>query len=144
MLSYPRLNIEVISGCSVTVNIPVLGTGDSGFESRHPDNMGKKFAKNKENFTCNKCGHENIGNGYTNHCSKCLWSLHVDVNPGDRLATCQVLMKPIKIEGSTGHDYKVLHKCLICGHEKINKLSEGDNQDVVIQIIKENAAKLGN
>jgi hypothetical protein len=26
------------SGCSVTANIPVLGTGDSGFESRHPDN----------------------------------------------------------------------------------------------------------
>ncbi len=27
------------SGCSVTVNIPVLGTGDSGFESLHPDNF---------------------------------------------------------------------------------------------------------
>ncbi len=30
----------------VTVNIPVLGTGDSGFESRHPDNIkGQYFTK---------------------------------------------------------------------------------------------------
>jgi large conductance mechanosensitive channel len=29
---------KYISGCGVTANIPVLGTGDSGFESRHPDN----------------------------------------------------------------------------------------------------------
>ena len=28
-----------ISECSVTANIPVLGTGDSGFESRHSDNL---------------------------------------------------------------------------------------------------------
>ena len=26
-----------ITGCGVTANMPVLGTGDSGFESRHPD-----------------------------------------------------------------------------------------------------------
>ncbi len=31
--------MKVISGCGVTANIPVLGTGDSGFESRHPDNL---------------------------------------------------------------------------------------------------------
>jgi hypothetical protein len=31
--------MQVISGCGVTANIPVLGTGDSGFESRHPDNL---------------------------------------------------------------------------------------------------------
>ena len=29
----------IISGCGVTANIPVLGTGDSGFESRHPDKV---------------------------------------------------------------------------------------------------------
>lgn len=27
----------VISGCGVTANMLVLGTSDSGFESRHPD-----------------------------------------------------------------------------------------------------------
>ena len=30
--------MKIASGCGVTANIPVLGTGDSGFESRHPDN----------------------------------------------------------------------------------------------------------
>ena len=29
--------MKIVSGCGVTANIPVLGTGDSGFESRHPD-----------------------------------------------------------------------------------------------------------
>ena len=29
----------MISECGVTANIPVLGTGDSGFESRHSDNV---------------------------------------------------------------------------------------------------------
>ncbi len=28
---------KIISGCSVTANMLVLGTSDSGFESRHPD-----------------------------------------------------------------------------------------------------------
>ena len=27
------------SRCGVTANMPVLGTGDSGFESRHLDNL---------------------------------------------------------------------------------------------------------
>ncbi len=31
----------VLSGCGVTANMPVLGTGDSGFESRHPDKFNK-------------------------------------------------------------------------------------------------------
>lgn len=35
-----------ISGRGVTANMPVLGTGDSGFESRHPDNIkGQYFTK---------------------------------------------------------------------------------------------------
>ncbi len=108
--------------------------------------MGKKFAKNKEDFTCNKCGAINIGNGYTNHCNQCLWSLHVDINPGDRLATCQGLMEPIRVEGGTG-EYRILHKCLICGHEKINKVSEGENGDsidAILAIVKKNASKLDN
>lgn len=36
------------SGCGVTANIPVLGTGDSGFESRHPD-------KSDEQTNCFVC-----------------------------------------------------------------------------------------
>ncbi len=30
--------LKLLSGRGVTANMPVLGTGDSGFESRRPDN----------------------------------------------------------------------------------------------------------
>lgn len=133
-----------ISGCSVTVNIPVLGTGDSGFESRHPDKVSKKFAKKKEDFICEKCGNETKGSGYTNHCSFCLWSKHVDINPGDRLSPCQGMMRPIRVEGSTGENYKVVHKCIICGHEKINRIEEGDREGAILFVIKEAADKFSN
>src|ERR1035437_702643 len=42
-----------VSECGVTANIPVLGTGDSGFESRHSDkkiNMGNKHNKLLDKF----------------------------------------------------------------------------------------------
>ncbi len=32
------LDCAYITGCGVTANMPVLGTGDSGFESQQPDN----------------------------------------------------------------------------------------------------------
>lgn len=33
----PVLGLNIASGYSVTANMPVLGTGDSGFESQYPD-----------------------------------------------------------------------------------------------------------
>ena len=56
----------------------------------------KKFTKRKENFICENCGHFVVGNGFTNHCPNCFFSKHVDINPGDRLCSCNGLMKPIE------------------------------------------------
>ena len=46
----------------------------------------KRFTKNDNGFICAHCGKEVEPLGYTsrNHCPFCLWSLHVDINPGDR------------------------------------------------------------
>ena len=55
----------------------------------------KKFSRKIENFTCQICNHFNQGSGYTNHCTQCFYSKHVDVNPGDRSAECEGMMKPI-------------------------------------------------
>jgi len=60
-----------------------------------------------------------------NHCSFCLYSLHIDINPGDRKHPCKGLMKPVKIE-LRGKQKYVLHRCLKCGIEKWNKLLEDD------------------
>ncbi len=60
------------------------------------------FQRTKEDFACERCGLFVRGNGYTNHCPQCLWSKHVDVNPGDRQETCRGLMEPVGMEIKSG------------------------------------------
>lgn len=93
----------------------------------------RKFQKKVENFICENCGIEIKGNGYTNHCPECLYSKHVDVNPGDRAASCGGLMEPEKIELKKNR-YVVVHRCLDCGYSKSNKVSSDDNMDEIIRI----------
>lgn len=97
----------------------------------------KKFQKKKEDFICQNCGHKNIGNGYTNHCSICLYSKHVDINPGDRKETCGGLMKPILVF-QKGKNIYLTHQCLVCGKQKNNQLSPNDSFENVLNIIKKN------
>lgn len=97
--------------------------------------MSKKFQKKIEDFVCEKCGENIKGNGYTNHCPKCLWSKHVDVNPGDRASDCGGLMKPIRIE-MDGQETIIVHECVKCRHIKRNKKADDDNIDKIIEINK--------
>ena len=69
----------------------------------------KQFQRKKENFVCEHCGQEVIGNGYTNHCPSCLHSKHVDINPGDRAETCGGLMEPVDLELKTRVLQGILH-----------------------------------
>jgi len=102
--------------------------------------MPKLFQKNKEDFICEKCGEKVIGNGYTNHCPKCLWSKHVDVNPGDRAANCGGMMKPIKVEIEKG-EYVLTYHCEKCNFERRKKVEKEDNFDEVIKLAKTLASK---
>ncbi len=86
------------------------------------------FKKKIENFECKNCGLEVKGDGYTNHCPGCLWSKHVDVDPGDRSSSCGGLMKPREYGYSVSAKW-VIHKCTVCGMEKRNKISEKDSLD---------------
>ena len=92
------------------------------------------FTKKLENFVCERCGTEVIGNGYTNHCSTCLWSKHVDIDPGDRAAACGGMMEPIAVEGSTGKGYSIQHKCEKCGFTRRNGVDPTDNPDAVMEL----------
>lgn len=95
--------------------------------------MPKKFIKNKEDFICENCGFEVVGNGYTNHCPKCLYSKHVDINPGDRASECGGLMTPVSVEG-TQKEYVLTHKCMVCGYTKNNKVATGDSVEMLAKI----------
>ncbi len=46
----------------------------------------RHFVKNDQGFVCAHCGQTVEPLGYTsrNHCPHCLYSLHVDIHPGDR------------------------------------------------------------
>lgn len=99
--------------------------------------MVKKFTRNIENFVCKNCGNVVIGNGYTNHCPKCLYSKHVDINPGDRLCKCLGLMQPVNVLQSR-YGYIITHKCLKCGFIRNNKSSDNDNLNVILQIASQN------
>jgi rubrerythrin len=100
----------------------------------------KVFIKKTEDFVCEKCNALVKGDGYTNHCPTCLYSKHVDINPGDRASSCGGLMKPVSIEGSVGK-YRVVHKCIVCGYEKPNKIAEIDDIKTIVSVINENSDK---
>lgn len=97
--------------------------------------MQKKFQRTIEDFICDKCGKETRGSGYTNHCPLCLWSKHVDINPGDRAADCGGMMEPVGVEIKRG-EYSVINCCEKCGYKKKNKIADNDNFDEVIKISK--------
>lgn len=95
--------------------------------------MPKQFTRTIEDFTCEHCGAAVTGNGYTNHCPKCLWSKHVDVNPGDRAASCGGMMEP-KNFTKRGGDYFIVQKCQVCGFERTNSFSIGDDFDALLRL----------
>lgn len=98
--------------------------------------MPRKFIKKTEDFVCGHCGREVKGNGYTNHCPFCLWSKHVDIDPGDRLAQCEGLMKPADIYFKN-QAWIIVHRCLVCGEERRKKVEITDDFGRVIEIEKE-------
>jgi len=96
----------------------------------------KNFIRQTEDFTCEHCGAEVTGSGYTNHCPHCLWSKHVDNTPGDRANTCCGLMEPTTIE-VTGDTYDIVHRCTKCGVTKRNKVADNDDRKVMAAILSQ-------
>jgi hypothetical protein len=100
--------------------------------------MEPKFQRRIEDFRCENCGTQVVGNGFTNHCPKCLWSKHVDINPGDRSELCGGMMEPIGVE-SKADGYRILFRCTRCGEERWNKTAPEDDFEVLLQVAKRQA-----
>jgi len=91
--------------------------------------MGRK--QENTGFICCHCGKEVLpltDGSYRNHCPFCLYSLHVDVVPGDRASTCGGQMLPIKIIYNSNKGYQIVHRCEKCGFERNNIISEDPRQ----------------
>ena len=101
----------------------------------------KRFTKNDSGFTCAHCGKraEPLGSSSRNHCPFCLWSLHVDVNPGDRAADCGGEMEPIRVEPDARRGYIIIHRCTRCGAIRRNRAAheaaiQPDNLSLLIRL----------
>lgn len=95
----------------------------------------KKFKMIDVAFTCRNCGNEVLPLGYTarDHCPKCLYSIHIDNNPGDRANSCLGDLVPINIE-KFKDTYKIIYKCNKCNEIKKNIMATDDDFDVVLKI----------
>jgi len=97
----------------------------------------KQFTKLDEEFICENCKQKIEKLNYTtrDHCNHCLYSKHLDINPGDRQNKCKGLLKPIGIE-KFKNTYKIIYKCEKCNEIHKNIMANDDNMDLIIELSK--------
>jgi hypothetical protein len=87
-----------------------------------------------ETFRCARCGDivstSAFGTQHRNHCPRCLWSLHVDVRPGDRASDCGGRMEPIAI-WVRDDEWVIVHRCQRCEELRPNRIA-GDDSPVAL------------
>ena len=71
------------------------------------------------------------GTAHRNHCPHCLWSLHVDLQTGDRRSACRGPMEPFAIGIQGNGEWSILHRCQRCGLIRTNRIA-GDDNDVLL------------
>jgi len=94
----------------------------------------KRFQRKKEDFVCRHCQGRVKGSGYTDHCPKCLWSRHIDINPGDRQANCKGMMEPVSAE-KKGGEYIIHYQCQKCGYKHRVKSVQNDNFEIIFYLL---------
>lgn len=95
----------------------------------------KKFTMIDESFICQNCKSEVKPLEYSarDHCPNCLYSIHMDNNPGDRLCNCKGLLEPIGIVPFK-NTYKIVYRCTKCKMIKRNIMARDDNMEEIIRL----------
>ncbi len=88
-----------------------------------------------EAFICSVCGLSVEPLKYTarDHCPKCLHSIHVDINPGDRQCECRGILAPIGVE-KYKNSFKIVYRCERCNSIRKNVAAKDDNTDLIIEL----------
>ncbi len=105
--------------------------------------MDEKYSKaNRKDktgqFTCRHCGQtvneDAPGTAHRNHCPRCLRSVHLDKQAGDRAASCGGVMEPIAISVRRGKEWVIIHRCVTCGALKENRIAGDDNEMALLSL----------
>lgn len=96
------------------------------------------FIKNDNEFICINCGKRIEKLKYTSrdHCNHCLFSLHVDITPGDRENDCKGLLVPINVELNSKKGEVIVYKCQKCGAIIRNIVAKDDSRDEIYKIME--------
>lgn len=102
------------------------------------------FVKNDNEFICINCKEKVEKLNYTSrdHCNHCLYSVHVDIFPGDRLNDCKGILKPINVVVDSKKGKQIVYRCTKCSEEIKNIVAADDNQDEIYKIV-DNFARNG-
>jgi len=74
------------------------------------------------------------GTAHRNHCPQCLWSVHVDLRPGDRKSACGGGMEPIAVWVRPNEEWALVHRCGSCQAVRVNRIAGDDNPLVLMSI----------
>ena len=105
----------------------------------------KRFQKNDSGFVCRNCGFEVKPLGVTSRdqCPRCLCSIHVDINPGDRANECLGILRPVQVIPDPKKGYVIVYRCEKCGATVRNKAAyptkvQPDDIDLLIRLTVNN------
>ena len=100
--------------------------------------MSHKSRTETNDFTCIHCKSlvpvQAWGTRHRNHCPLCLWSRHVDDEPGDRACACRSGMEPIGIEVRQDGEWAIIHRCSGCGKIGTNRVAGDDEERTLLAL----------
>jgi len=89
-------------------------------------------------FSCIRCNSrvtdQQAGSDQRNHCPRCLWSLHVDFQNGDRRSACKAAMEPIAVWVKQKGEWSIVHRCTGCGALRVNRIASDDNETLLLSL----------
>lgn len=96
------------------------------------------FIKNDNEFVCLHCGKKVEKLGYTSrdHCKYCLYSIHIDIFPGDRQNECKGTLVPINVIDTSKKGKVIIYKCSKCNKEVRNIVAADDDTNTIYEVIK--------
>lgn len=74
------------------------------------------------------------GTAHRNHCPRCLWSRHVDLRTGDRMAVCRGMMEPAGIWVAERGEWTIIHRCVKCGFLRANRIAGDDSEMALLSL----------